>query len=88
MSGVHVCYAPGCARELHPEQVSRCGVLRDLSHIHGTAELPFSADDFGLWQDFEAVGCSEVSLLQAAVLLKVPTLASTTTRFFTKQGTQ
>lgn len=71
MSGVHVSYAPGVLRALKPEQVFRCGLLRDLSGIYGTAELPFSCEEFKLWQERETCGHTEVSLPQACVLLKV-----------------
>lgn len=67
---VHVCYPPGILRELEPDVVSRCGLLRDLSGIYGTAELPFTSEEFMVWQDF-AVGDQTVSLPQACVLLKV-----------------
>ena len=71
VSGVHVCYAPGVLRKLEPDLVSRCGLLRDLSGIYGTAELPFTPEEFAVWHDFQAVGGTDLALPQACVLVKV-----------------
>ena len=71
MSGVHVCYAPGVLRQLEPDLVSRCGLLRDLSGIYGTAELPFTPEEFSVWHDFQGAGGRDLALPQACVLVKV-----------------
>jgi hypothetical protein len=64
-----VSYAEGVFEVLPVKLVARCGLLRDISGICGSAELPFAPDEFRLWQ--ERSGGGNVNLHEACVLLKV-----------------
>lgn len=66
---LHVVYPEGRSEALSTAQVSRCSLLADISETSGLAELPFSAQEFRLWQ--KNTHESNVGLDEACIVLKV-----------------
>lgn len=73
IDALHVVYPEGRSEALSNAQIARCSLLRDISKTSGLAELPFSAQEFRLWQKKTCE--SAIGLDEACTVLKVALLA-------------